>query len=210
MNLLSVIAQGGWLMIPIILCSVIALAIIVKKFIDLNQFKTNTNHFMFEIKSLVKDEKYDEAVNICSGTKGAIPIVLKEGIKRARSNKDTIESAMETGGTEQVHLMERNMGILATISGIAPLIGFLGTVTGMIQAFMEIERLGGNVNATVLAGGIWEALLTTAAGLSVGIPTFIFYNYITSKIGRQAFEIESSSMELLELILETRKTPTSE
>jgi len=205
MNLLSIIAQGGWLMIPLLLISIIALAVIVKKLFDLNKFKTKTNHFMFELKALIKDGKNAEAIDLCTGTKGASPIVLKEGIHRAKSDKETIESAMEVAATEQVHLMERNMSVLATISGIAPLIGFLGTVTGMIQAFMDIERLGGNVNATVLAGGIWEALMTTATGLTIGIPTYIFYNYLTSKINHHVFEIETSSNELTELILEHNK-----
>ncbi len=87
--------------------------------------------------------------------------------------------------------------------------GFLGTVTGMISAFMEIERLGGNVNANVLAGGIWEALLTTATGLAVGIVAYLFYNYFTAKISHMAFEIESNSKALVDVILETKQTQKS-
>ena len=206
MSLLKIIAQGGWLMIPILLFSIMALVLIVNKYIDLNRFKTKTNHIMYELRALIAGGKKDEAINLCKGSKGAVPIVLIEGLLHSHLDKDGIESYMEAAGSEQVHLMEKNMSILATIAGVAPLTGFLGTVTGMISAFMEIERLGGNVNANVLAGGIWEALMTTATGLAVGIVAYLFYNFFTAKIGHMAFEIESNSKELVDTILETRQT----
>ena len=209
MSLLKIFIQGGWLMIPIVLFSIVAVVLIVNKYIDLGRFKTKTNHIMYELKALIASGKKDEAINLCAGTKGAVPLVLKEGLLHSHLDKDGIESYMEAVGTEQVHLMEKNMSLLATIAGVAPLTGFLGTVTGMMSAFMEIERLGGNVNANVLAGGIWEALMTTAAGLGVGIVTFIYYNYFTSKIHHMAFEIESNSTELVDIILETRQTQQS-
>ena len=206
MSLLKIFIQGGWLMIPIVLFSIIAVVLIVNKYIDLSRFKTKTNHIMYELKALIAGGKKDEAINLCTGTKGAVPLVLKEGLLHSHLDKDGIESYMEAIGTEQVHLMEKNMSLLATIAGVAPLTGFLGTVTGMMSAFMEIERLGGNVNATVLAGGIWEALMTTATGLAVGIVAYIYYNFFTAKINHMAFEIESNSKELVDTILETRQT----
>ena len=209
MSLLKIFIQGGWLMIPIVLFSIIAVVLIVNKYIDLGRFKTKANHIMYELKALIASGKKDEAINLCTGSKGAVPLVLKEGLLHSHHDKDGIESYMEAVGTEQVHLMEKNMDLLATIAGVAPLTGFLGTVTGMMSAFMEIERLGGNVNATVLAGGIWEALMTTATGLAVGIVAFIYYNYFTSKINHMAFEIESNSTELVDIILETKQTQQS-
>jgi biopolymer transport protein ExbB len=206
MSLLNIMVQGGWLMIPILLFSIVAVVLIVNKYIDLGRFRTKTNHIMYELKALIAGGKKDEAINLCKSTKGAVPIVLKEGLQHSHLDKDGMESYMEAAGTEQIQLMERNMSILATIAGVAPLTGFLGTVTGMISAFMEIERLGGNVNANVLAGGIWEALMTTAAGLAVGIVTYLFYNYFTAKINRMAFEIESNAHVLVDIILETRQT----
>lgn len=209
MSLLKIIAQGGWLMIPILLFSIMAIVLIVNKYIDLNRFKTKTDHIMYEIKALIAGNKKEKAIKLCEDTQGAIPTVLKEGLLHSHLEKDGIESYLEAAGTEQVHLMEKNMSTLATISGVAPLTGFLGTVTGMISAFMEIERLGGNVNANVLAGGIWEALMTTATGLAVGIVAYLFYNFFTARINHMAFEIESNSKELVEAILETRQTQQS-
>ena len=209
MSLLKIIAQGGWLMIPILLFSIAAVVLIVNKYIDLNRFKTKSNHIMYELKALIAGGKKDEAIKLCEETKGAVPLVLKEGLQHSYLDKDGIESYMEAAGTEQVHLMEKNMSTLATIAGVAPLTGFLGTVTGMISAFMEIERLGGNVNANVLAGGIWEALMTTATGLAVGIIAYLFYNYFTARIKHMAFAIESNSKELVDSILETRHAQQS-
>jgi len=107
---------------------------------------------------------------------------------------------VESSGKMEVHQLERYLGVLATIAAVAPLLGFLGTVTGMIKAFMRIEALGGNVNASVLAGGIWEALVTTASGLTVGIPVLIFYNYFQGKVDRFVYEMEESSSKLLETL----------
>ena len=200
MNLVEIIAKGGWLMVPIILCSLIAAFVIVNRFLALQKSKSNTNQLIMKIKSLVLKGAKKDAIDLCSNTSGPAAYVLKEGLIRSEKSKEEIQSAIESAGKEQIYYLERHLGILATIAGVAPLIGFLGTVTGMIEAFMEIERLSGNVNATVLAGGIWVALMTTAAGLIVGIPTYIFYNYLVSRVGRIIFDIEGSSTELLELL----------
>ncbi len=208
MNLVGIIAKGGWLMVPIILCSLIAVLVIVNRFLVLQKSKSNTNQLIMKIRSLVLKGTKKDAIDLCSNTSGPAAYVLKEGLIRSEKSKEEIQSAIESAGKEQIYYLERHLGILATIAGVAPLIGFLGTVTGMIEAFMEIERLSGNVNATVLAGGIWVALMTTAAGLIVGIPTYIFYNYLVSRVGRIVFDIEGSSTELLEL-LSNEKVPAN-
>lgn len=206
MNLLEIISKGGWLMIPIILCSFIAAAIIVERLIVLHKSKSNTHHLMLKLQSLIMKGEKEEAIVLCSETPGPAAKVLKEGLLRADRSKEEIQGAIESAGKEQVFHLERYLGLLATIAGVAPLIGFLGTVTGMIEAFMEIQRLSGNVNAAVLAGGIWEALMTTAAGLIVGITTYIFYNILITRVKRFIFEIESSSNGLIELLTENKIT----
>jgi biopolymer transport protein ExbB len=209
MNLIEIVSKGGWLMFPIILCSLIAAYVVANRLVVLNKSKSNTNQLIMKIKSLVLKGGIKEAIDLCMNTPGPAAYVMKEGLLRAGKSKEDLRNAVEAAGKDQVYYLEHNMGILATIAGVAPLIGFLGTVTGMMSAFMEIERLSGNVNATVLAGGIWEALMTTAAGLIVGIPTFIFYNYLVGKVGRIVFEIESSSDELLEMLAEEKTTSNS-
>ncbi|MFC1730240.1 MotA/TolQ/ExbB proton channel family protein [candidate division KSB1 bacterium] len=204
MNLLGIVAKGGWLMIPIIIFSIIAAALIIERFVTLRKSTTNTRLLMKKLKGLIMEGDFQDAVSLCNETPGPTAKVLREGIERSDRDKDEIKEAIESAGKEQVFYLERYLGVLATIAGVAPLTGFLGTVTGMIDAFMEIERQSGNVNASVLAGGIWEALMTTAAGLIVGILTFIFYNYFVTRVQRFVFEIESNSNELLELLINGR------
>jgi biopolymer transport protein ExbB len=205
MSLFEMTVKGGWVMIPIALCSVIAVVIIIERFIVLSRSKTNTRHLMMKLKSLIIKGNKEEAVNLCDETPGPAARVLREGLLYSHREKEAIQDAIESAGSREVFRLERYLGVLATVAGVAPLLGFLGTVTGMIRAFMQIERLSGNVNASVLAGGIWEALITTAAGLIVGIPAFIFYNYLMTKVQRLVYEIESSSNELLGLLLEEKQ-----
>lgn len=205
-NLFGMILKGGPLMVPILLCSIISAAIIIERWILLNKSRSNTRHLMMKLRSLMIKGGRDEAIALCEKTPGPAAKVLKQGLLRAHRERDEIQGAIESAGKEEVFHLERYLGVLATIAGVAPLIGFLGTVTGMILAFMEIQRLEGSVNAAVLAGGIWQALITTAAGLFVGIATFIFYNFLVTKVKRFVFEIESSSNDLMEMLIEEKPT----
>jgi biopolymer transport protein ExbB len=200
MSLLSVLAKGGWLMIPIALFSLIAVGIFIERLMVLRKAKINLNAFLLKIRQSLNKRDYDNALLICSSTPGPISKVIEKGIRLRGQSREEIKDAIESAGRSEIYQLEKGFAALATISGVAPLTGFLGTVTGMIQAFMRIQELGGNVNATVLAGGIWEALITTAAGLIVGIPALLAYNYLVTKVQRLVFEMEVSSTNLLELL----------
>jgi len=200
MSFFSIVAKGGWLMVAIFICSLVAVAIIVERWITLHKARINAHSFFMEIKGLILREEITEAIERCKKTPGPVASILKAGIERQKETKEEVKEAVESSGKVEVHQLERYLGVLATIAAVAPLLGFLGTVTGMIKAFMRIEALGGNVNATVLAGGIWEALVTTAAGLTVGIPVLIFYNYFQGKVDRFVYEMEESSSKLLETL----------
>lgn len=200
MSLLSVLAKGGWLMIPIGLCSLIAVGIFVERLIVLRKANINLNAFLLRIRQYISKQDFDNALRLCSTTSGPISKVLEKGIRLRGQSREEIKDAIESAGRAEIYQLERGLGALATIAGVAPLLGFLGTVTGMIQAFMRIQELSGNVNATVLAGGIWEALITTAAGLIVGIPALLAYNYLVTKVLRMVFELELGSTNLLELL----------
>ena len=200
MSLLSVLAKGGWLMIPIGLFSLIAVGIFIERMMVLRKAKINLNAFLLKIRQSLNKRDFDNALLICSTTPGPISKVIEKGIRLRGQSREEIKDAIESAGRSEIYQLEKGFAALATISGVAPLTGFLGTVTGMIQAFMRIQELGGNVNATVLAGGIWEALITTAAGLIVGIPALLAYNYLVTKVQRLVFEMEVSSTNLLELL----------
>ena len=199
-SLLSIVMKGGWLMIPIFLASLIAIAIAVEKILTLRRNRINTNQFIMRLRGFILKDSIHDAVNLCARTPGPTAKVLMKGLSKAgRSKRDMLE-IIETAGREEVYALEKHLGILASVAAVAPMIGFLGTVTGMIRAFMLVEQLGGNVNASVLAGGIWEALLTTAAGLFVGIPAYLIYNYLVSKVEMQVMEMEVSSSEIIDLV----------
>jgi biopolymer transport protein ExbB len=200
MNLLSVLAKGGWLMIFIGIFSLIALGIFIERMMVLRKAKINLNAFLIKIRQYISKGDYDNALLVCSNTPGPISKVLERGIRLRNQSREEIKDAIESAGRTEIYQLEKGFAALATIAGVAPLTGFLGTVTGMIQAFMRIQELGGNVNATVLAGGIWEALITTAAGLLVGILTLLAYNFLLTKVQRLVFEMEIGSTNLLELL----------
>jgi len=200
MSLLSVLAKGGWLMIFIGIFSLIALGIFIERLMVLRKAKINLNAFLIKIRQYLNKHDYENALIVCSNTPGPISNVLEKGIRLRGQSREEIKDAIESAGRAEIYQLEKGFAALATISGVAPLTGFLGTVTGMIQAFMRIQELGGNVNATVLAGGIWEALITTAAGLLVGILTLLAYNFLVTKVQRLVFELEVSSTNLLELL----------
>lgn len=202
MNLLQIVMKGGILIIPIFLCSIIAIIVLIERLILLRKVRINARTFTLQIKNLILKGKLASAVMLCKKTPGPIAKISKAALEKYNRPRTEIKDAIESAGKIEIYLLEKNLGILGTIAAIAPLLGFLGTVTGMIKAFMRIQMLGGNVDANVLAGGIWEALVTTAAGLAVGIPALIFYNWLQGKVEQFVFEMEENSTELIDMLIE--------
>ncbi len=202
MSIIQIIIKGGIVMIPLALCSVIAIAILIERLISLRKIRVNAHTFILQVKNLLLRHKVEEAMLLCKETPGPIAGITQAGLQKRNRPREEIKDAIEGAAKTEVYFLERYLGVLGTIAAIAPLIGFLGTVTGMIRAFMQVQTLGGNVDASVLAGGIWEALITTAAGLIVGIPALIFYNWIQAKVERFVFEMQESSNDLLDILLD--------
>lgn len=200
MNFLELFSKGGVLMYPILLCSIIALYIVIERFLVLRKAQIDAGQFMMRLRSVLQKGDIMAGINFCSKTNAPIANLMRRGLTRYPEGHERVREAIETAGKEEVYHLERGLGILASIAGIAPLLGFLGTVTGMIGAFRTIEQLSGVVNPSDLAGGIWEALLTTAFGLIVGIPAYGFYNWFVSRVQRVVFEMESASEEFLDLV----------
>ncbi|OQY30159.1 MAG: hypothetical protein B6244_00920 [Candidatus Cloacimonetes bacterium 4572_55] len=203
-SLFNVLLKGGWMIIPIFIASLVALAISIERWITLRRARIDTESFIQEIKEIVRKGGIYEAIHRCARTPGPIAAIVKAGLEKREKSYTEIKDSIESAGRAEIYILERNLGILATIASVAPLLGFTGTVLGMIKAFMQIESLGGNVNASVLAGGIWEALVTTVAGLIVGIVTLIVYNYLVDRVQRFVFEMEVSSQGLIK-VLPTRE-----
>ncbi len=200
MNLLELFLRGGMVMWPILLCSVLACVVIIEKFIVLRRAKVDPGQLMLKIRSALSRNDLVGAVNACTQVKAPIANILKKGILKYEGGHAAVKEAIEGAGKEEVFYLEKRLGLLANLAGLAPMLGFLGTVTGMIAAFRTIEQMGGNVNPSNLAGGIWEAMLTTAAGLIVGIPALGFYNYFVGSVNKFVFDIEQKAEEFLDFV----------
>ena len=202
MSLFDIAARGGWIMLLIVILSVIALAIFIERVVTLRKIRVNARTFVLQIQNLLMRGRLEEAIKTCKQTPGPIAALTKVTLEKYNRPYEEIKEALESAGRAEIFELEKYLGTLGTVAAVAPLLGFLGTVTGMIKAFMKIESLGGNVGPSVLAGGIWEALVTTAAGLIVGILAIIFYNYVQGRVARYVQEMEESSYNLLEMVRE--------
>lgn len=203
MSLLSVLLKGGWMMLPIFIASIIAVAIIIDRYIVIRKSSLNVPSFLVKIRGMLKKRDIKGAMEHCVEEKTPAANIVRKGLRKYKFGHDRVKEAIETAGKQEIGKLEKGLSVLATISGIAPLLGFLGTVTGMISAFMSIEDLQGSANPADLAGGIWEALLTTAFGLAVGIITLGFYNYLTSRVNKLVMDMEVVTNDVIDIIEES-------
>jgi len=203
MELYNIFIQGGMIMWPILLCSIIGVAIIVDRFIVLRKTRINVPAFLVRIRGLIKKNDIDGAISYCMEEKSPIANIIRKGLKKFRYGHERVKESIENAGRQEIGKLEKGLMILASIAGIAPLLGFLGTVTGMISAFMTIQALQGAASPSALAGGIWEALVTTAFGLMVGIPALAFYNYFLSKIKKLIDDMETVANDVVDIMQDT-------
>lgn len=201
--MLEIIQKGGPVMIPIILCSIVALAVVMERFYHLHRVKIDTQKFLDTIVDSIQRNKIKEALQICERTPGPIPQVLRVGILKHDRPREEIREAIEDAAQHEIPRLEQNLGILGTISHIAPLLGLLGTVTGLVRCFQIIQEKSSAmnpINPGDLAGGIWEALLTTVAGLMIAIPAIVVYNYFVHRVENFVNEMEKSASQLLDVL----------
>ena len=199
----SVIQKGAPIIYLIILGSVIALAITIEKIWHLHRAKIDTNKFMDAITNAIKRNRIMHAVELCDQTPGPVAHIMKAGILKHDRSKAEVKEAIEDAGLHEVARLEKNLNILSTIAYISPLLGLLGTVTGMMEAFQVIQEkavASCPVSPGDLAGGIWEALITTAAGLAVAIVFYLAYNYLVNRVENIVLEMEQSASDLINAI----------
>jgi len=201
----SLIIKGGPIMVPIILGSIIALAIILERFWTLWRIRLNIPQFTQEIFLHLERKEFQKALDRCEKVRHPIADVFKLGIFNRTLKREEIESMMEREGDEQVQYLEQYLGALLIIIGVEPMLGFLGTIIGLIRAFMAWEQLGSNITVSALAAGIYQAMITTAAGLSVAIPAFILYHLIFGKIRAHAQEMAYYGNELIDILTKGRE-----
>ncbi len=196
--------NSNWNIILIVIgiCSIISFTIFIERFLHLRKSEIDTNSFVIALRKIINEGNIVEAIQVCENTGGTISNIVKAGLLKHNRNKEQIESAMEMSGLIEIAHLEKNAKILSIIAHIAPLIGLLGTVLGFIQAFSEMRMSGlVDISATRIGEAMEYALVTTAAGLVVAIPSVLAYNYIVSRIEGFVLEIQTTSSEIVDLLV---------
>lgn len=199
MNLLTLVVKGGVFMVPIALGSLVALAVFIERFIVIRRARRGTERISWEVLALLKEQQREMALARCRRSSAPVARVLLAGLEAA-GDRDAARDGMAMAGQLEIDNLERRIGWLSIVAAAAPMIGFLGTVTGMIRAFMQVQTHAGQVDASILAGGIWEALVTTAGGLVVGIPALIGNNWLVGEIEGVTHRMRRASAEILRML----------
>lgn len=202
MSLVDMAVKGGWIMIVLLILSVFAVYIFSKKAVMIHKASRVDRNFSLEVRNLIHDGKIKQATELCQNTNSPVARLYEKGIERIGRPLQDIQTAVENTGNVEVARLEKGLPMLATIAGGAPMIGFLGTVTGMIRAFFDMANAGNNIDISLLSSGIYEAMVTTVGGLLVGIVAYFGYNWITSKISDVVFSLENATVEFMDLLNE--------
>lgn len=202
MNLFDLTLKGGWIMIPIGLLLFVSLVVFIERLLVINKAGKEDATFMNRIKDYIHGGKIDSAINLCRMTNTPNSRMIEKGISRLGRPMNDIQIAIENVGNIEIAKLEKGFPWVATAAAAAPMLGFLGTVTGMVRAFFNMANAGSNVDITLLSSGIYEALVTTVAGLIVGIIALLSYNYLVARVNEVMNDMESRSMEFMDLLNE--------
>ena len=202
LSILNLLIKGGWIMIPLFLLFLLAIYIFFERYFSIKKASAENPTVMNKIKDYIKEGDLDLALDLCQRTNTPITRLVEKGLTRIGSPLKEIHAVVENVGSLEIYKLEKNLATMATISGAAPMIGFLGTVTGMIKAFYNLSKAGNNIDPGMLAGGIYEAMVTTAFGLAAGIVAYIGYNYLTSMVEKLVYRMEATSVEFIDLLQE--------
>lgn len=202
-SLLELIWKGGWVMVPIFILSFLAVYIMVERYITIKKASTDTNKFMEKIKSYILQGDVKSAKNLCEQTESPVARMIEKGIMRLGRPLKDIESSVENTGKVEIYKLERNLSILGIIAGVAPMLGFVGTISGVIKIFYNIS-IEENISIGAIAEGLYEKMITSAAGLIVGIVAHIGFHYLNLMIDRVIYKMESNSLDFIDLLQENK------
>lgn len=204
MSLWDLVMKGGWIMVPILLLFVAAVYIFIERYFFIKMAAKTDNDFMERIRGYISDAKVDKALELCSRTNMPVARMVEKGIKRIGRPLKEIEEAVEIVGKFEVYKLEKNLVILGVIAGIAPMFGFVGTIAGVIKIFYNIS-LQDNISIKIIADGLYEKMITSAAGLLVGIIAFVAYHWINVMIEKVVHKLEYNAMNFIDLLQEPSK-----
>lgn len=206
LNFLELAFKGGWIMIPILALSVIAVFIFIDRYLAVKQARKIDYSLLDEVKALVEQGKKQDALGLLAQENSPIARMMEKGIVHIDRPMAEVNAAIEMVGNLEVSKLEKGLPVLASVAGGAPMIGFLGTVIGMIQAFYDMANAGSNIDVTLLSSGIYQAMVTTAAGLIVGIIAYFAHNVMVSSVGKVIFKMEAATSDFLDLLSKTSKS----
>ena len=206
LTLLDLTIKGGWVMIPIILLSLVAAYIFIERYYVIRKATREDQNFMNRIKDYIHDGKLEAALALCRSTDSPSARMVEKGINRLGRPLQDITTAIENVGKLEISKLEKGFPTLATITGAEPMLGFLGTVIGMVQAFYAMSQAGNNIEVSMMSDGIYTALITTVAGLIVGILGYFAYNTLVVRVERVVFNLEATLTEFLDILNEPVKS----
>lgn len=205
MSMWDLAVKGGWIMIVLAVFSIIAVYIFIDRFLAINRSAKEEKNFMNSIRDFIHEGRIDSAQALCRNNNSPIARMIEKGLSRIGRPLSDINTAIENIGKLEVSRLEKNIAALATISGAAPMLGFLGTVIGMVQAFYDMSMAGNNIDIQLLSTGIYQAMVTTVGGLIVGIIAYICYNILVARIEKLVFLLEASATEFMDVLHEPSK-----
>lgn len=203
--IIDLVIKGGWIMAILVLLSVIAVYIFIERYLVITKAAREDKSFMNNIRNFILEGKLDAAKALCLTNNSPIGRMIEKGILRLGKPLNDINAAIENVGKLEIAKLEKNVAGLATIAGAAPMLGFLGTVIGMIRAFYDMSMAGNNINIELLSRGIYQAMITTVGGLIVGITAYIFYNILVARIQKVVYLLEIRTSEFMDLLHQPAK-----
>ncbi len=204
-NVWELAVKGGWIMIVLALLSVVGVYIFIERFTTLRKAVKQNPRFMQRVRDNVKDNDIKSAMNYCMNEDTPIARVVERGLKNINLTAPAIREGLDNSANIEVAALEKGLPILSTIAAVAPMIGFLGTVTGMVQAFWEMANAGNNIDISLLSGGIYEAMVTTVGGLIVGIVAIFAYNFLVIRVDKVQNDLENGIISFMEIVHEMKE-----
>lgn len=203
--ILDLVLKGGWIMAVIGLLSIVAFYIFIERYFIIGRAAKEDKNFMNNIRSYIHEGKLESARALCVNNNSPIGRMIDKGLARIGKPLNDINAAIENIGKLEISKLEKNVAGLATIAGAAPMLGFLGTVIGMIRAFYDMSMAGNNINIELLSKGIYQAMITTVGGLIVGVTAYIFYNILVARIQKVVYKLEINATEFMDVLYEPAK-----
>lgn len=204
-SFLDMAIKGGWIMIPILVLSLIAVFIFFDRYLAIRKAGQVDSKLMDRVKEYILQGKIDAALALCRSSSTPTACMIEKGITRIGRPMSDVNAAIENVGNLEISKLEKGLPVLASVAGGAPMLGFLGTVMGMIQAFYDMANAGNNIDVTLLSSGIYQAMVTTVAGLIVGIVAYFAYNILVSNVEKVVFNMEAATSEFMDLLHEPAK-----